>query len=459
MTPLKSIFTWLFVSCFFLSLNAQSSAESSCEVTFKHDPFDQNDLYQFKSDIEAAFQKSSAFMSIIIGEEYSAPNCLLSKYRFARLVRTYFYEFVKINGGQGSVIINEEAMLDNGIISISHVLKMSNSILTDEQRNSFENGLGASEKKLANLKNDLVRFRDERNELINNAKILNEELKSFGKVEKANIDDAYQVLDDLNYVIKSLKENDYLKKNNYDLLVDLESDKRFVLGQLRLYEENTKNAPELSKKEESKAKNKMAKEGINATLDIEFHYTGKRNEDVVYDISYGQPEDAEDVVLRTPFPVNRYKTTISQKLINLIINDVLLPFLNERNIDSKSISVKILGTADGLPINGEIEYKGEAGRIFNESKYNVKEDKTEKMSIRSAIRNNNELAFVRAFVVKERLHELLGIPREKIEVQTFVYPEKGYKYRKIEIELYIKDARKAEGEELMNDLKILLAQP
>lgn len=108
----------------------------------------------------------------------------------------------------------------------------------------------------------------------------------------------------------------------------------------------------------------------------------------------------------------------------------------------KKLNVKLGGTADATPIRNGIVYDGAYGEIENEPVYRNGELSTISVTTKGGIKENDQLALVRAFGVKDYLEKNVRNLTEmnrNYRYDVNVSKDKGSEYRRITVELTFVD--------------------
>ena len=176
--------------------------------------------------------------------------------------------------------------------------------------------------------------------------------------------------------------------------------------------------------------------------------------------------EIKDLDLRLKFGLERMKTSISKykpgsyllaeynscKAL-LIILESVVNRLCEKNInDSLMLDTKIIGFADGLRVKENSRYKGNLGDVVKLDYYSMDDSnyKSETL-VRGITEMKNEyFAVLRAFDMKKYLEQLdiFKANRCRFEIQAKTTNKIGPQYRKVIIDLTIKNAFLKDYEEL-----------
>lgn len=109
----------------------------------------------------------------------------------------------------------------------------------------------------------------------------------------------------------------------------------------------------------------------------------------------------------------------------------------------KKLMVKITGMADAIPINGKIAYNGIYGDFYEEPVYENGELTAISVDKANGIRENDQLAFLRASGVKDFIkRDVRGLDKMDVDYKTYIdiTEGKGGEFRRIKVELTFIDA-------------------
>jgi hypothetical protein len=107
------------------------------------------------------------------------------------------------------------------------------------------------------------------------------------------------------------------------------------------------------------------------------------------------------------------------------------------------IFMSVNGSADATPIRNSIDYKGEYGDFISENCIVEGNPRKMEISTRKGISDNNVLAFLRAYAVKDHIEkniEPLKHTFNKWQYTATVKEQRGGKFRRVSIELNIVNA-------------------
>jgi len=109
----------------------------------------------------------------------------------------------------------------------------------------------------------------------------------------------------------------------------------------------------------------------------------------------------------------------------------------------KRAIIKLIGSADALPVTGKIAYDGSLGEFVNEPYLLGNDLSTISLTKAGGIRNNEQLAFARAVAVKNYITDnIRSLDSMNTDYQycVEVYDKKGGEYRRIGVEITFVDA-------------------
>lgn len=109
----------------------------------------------------------------------------------------------------------------------------------------------------------------------------------------------------------------------------------------------------------------------------------------------------------------------------------------------KEVSITINGNADATTIRKAIPYKGEYGNTINEDCEVKGKQQTMAVSITKGITDNNTLAFMRSYAVRDYITndiEVLKQTRNNFHHKALVSEFQGGKYRRVSIEIIVHNA-------------------
>lgn len=163
-----------------------------------------------------------------------------------------------------------------------------------------------------------------------------------------------------------------------------------------------------------------------------------------YNLRY-QYDVSEGFSYQEDFGPGKFKTGESNAAITMLeaLRNALEGDMSKYMDEAKSVEITITGTADAIPV-GRILYDGIYGE-YNETPYYAK-DELSSMTVtdETDIRNNEQLAFIRAAGVKDWLEKEVGILQTYKDKCTFnfkteVSDVRGSEFRRIIVEVRFKD--------------------
>lgn len=181
---------------------------------------------------------------------------------------------------------------------------------------------------------------------------------------------------------------------------------------------------------------------VDSRIDQVFDANGNKIQNRIIDFAY---EVAPEGSAKEDFSPGKFKVTESPAAASMleIIKDAFDNVIGEYVVSGKKVLVKITGSADALPINGKLAYDGSIG-VFTDEPCKVNGALTT-LSVDPAkgITSNEQLGFMRAKGVEQRLTELL--PQLNTMDKTYehnieVAQEKGAQFRRIAVSFEFIDA-------------------
>ncbi|MBD5363167.1 MAG: WD40 repeat domain-containing protein [Bacteroides sp.] len=181
---------------------------------------------------------------------------------------------------------------------------------------------------------------------------------------------------------------------------------------------------------------------VNSRTEQAYDASGNKIQNRIIDFAYEvDPEGSatED------FAPGKYMVTESPAAASMleIIKDAFDNVIGEYIVDGKKVVVKITGSADALPINGRLAYDGSLGDFADEPCKVNGVLTTLSVDKQKGITTNEQLGFMRAKGVEQRLTELL--PHMSKMERTYehnieVAQEKGAQFRRIAVSFEFIDA-------------------
>ncbi|MFI3315411.1 MAG: WD40 repeat domain-containing protein [Rikenellaceae bacterium] len=163
-----------------------------------------------------------------------------------------------------------------------------------------------------------------------------------------------------------------------------------------------------------------------------------------YQIDYEYNVDAEYSAMED-FKPGKFKTDESHAAIAMmdIVKKSLETTFAKYIQEGKKVQIKISGNADALPINGMIRYDGVYGEFKDEPVYKNGQISAITVNKSQGIRENEQLAFLRAYGVKVLLEK--SAPEITVMDCDYNYyievlKEEGGEFRRIKLELIFVDA-------------------
>lgn len=160
---------------------------------------------------------------------------------------------------------------------------------------------------------------------------------------------------------------------------------------------------------------------------VNFRYT--------VDAGYSAKED---------FPAGKYQISQSNAANSMlqIVSQAFEKDFSQYIKPGKKVIIKITGSADALPISGQIAYDGSFGEFVNEPYYLGGDLSTISLTKNGGIRKNEQLAFARAIAVKNYIANnirALGSMDTDYKYAVEVSDKKGSEYRRISVEFIFVD--------------------
>lgn len=173
-------------------------------------------------------------------------------------------------------------------------------------------------------------------------------------------------------------------------------------------------------------------------------YDADGNKILNYNVNFTYQVDPE-FSAQEDFAPGKYRAEQSgaaSSMLNIVKNAFEGDFANYVK-QGKRLNVKISGTADSSPIRNTIAYDGAYGDIENEPIYQDNKMSAISVTQKDGINSNEQLAFLRAYGVKEFLDKNVGGLKDMDTRYTYnigVAEGKGSEFRRITIEFTFVDA-------------------
>jgi hypothetical protein len=144
------------------------------------------------------------------------------------------------------------------------------------------------------------------------------------------------------------------------------------------------------------------------------------------------------------FPAGKYQISQSNAANSMlqIVSQAFEKDFSQYIKPGKKVIIKISGSADALPISGQIAYDGSFGEFFNEPYYLGGGLSTISLTKSGGIRSNEQLAFARAIAVKNYIANnirALDSMNTDYKYTVEVSDRKGSEYRRISVEFIFVD--------------------
>lgn len=162
-----------------------------------------------------------------------------------------------------------------------------------------------------------------------------------------------------------------------------------------------------------------------------------------YKVNFRYTVDAGYSVMED-FPAGKFQIAQSNAANSMlqIVSQAFEKDFSQYIKPGKKVVIKITGSADALPISGQIAYDGSFGEFFNEPYYLGGDLSTISLTKNSGIRNNEQLAFARAIAVKNYIANnirALDSMNTDYKYAVEVSDRKGGEYRRISVEFLFVD--------------------
>jgi hypothetical protein len=179
--------------------------------------------------------------------------------------------------------------------------------------------------------------------------------------------------------------------------------------------------------------------------------TGEYKENLELSYEYG---DSSASVNISAFNKGHYFTKMTQNAL-ILFKSILEEFIQEE-INSDSAVISITGFADALIVGPNLIYKGEYENKIIDSFYNLNIKKYENANFEDKypIITNERLAYLRAYHPKYEFSKSTLLKNFKYLLNTKVMSDTGANFRKVKIEIFIKNAYKLKLDRLTYYSKI-----
>ncbi|MDE5997795.1 MAG: WD40 repeat domain-containing protein [Muribaculaceae bacterium] len=183
---------------------------------------------------------------------------------------------------------------------------------------------------------------------------------------------------------------------------------------------------------------------ISVSSEVIPDYDANGNKILNYNVKFTYQVEPEFSVYED-FAPGKYRAEQSgaaSSMLNIVKNAFEGNFANYVK-EGKKLNVKISGTADATPIRNVIAYDGAYGDIENEPYYQGNQMSAITVTQKDGIKSNEQLAFLRAYGVKEYLEnnvEGLKSMDTRYTYSIGVSEDKGAEFRRITVELIFVDA-------------------
>ena len=181
---------------------------------------------------------------------------------------------------------------------------------------------------------------------------------------------------------------------------------------------------------------------VNAEVVPEYDANG--NKILNYNVNFTYQVDPEFSTQEdfTPGKYRAEQSGAASSMLNIVKNAFEGDFSNSVK-QGKRLNVKISGTADSSPIRNTIAYDGAYGDIENEPIYQDNKMSAITVTQKDGIKSNEQLAFLRAYGVKEYLENNVNGIKDMDTRYTYnigVAEGKGAEFRRITVEFTFVDA-------------------
>lgn len=161
------------------------------------------------------------------------------------------------------------------------------------------------------------------------------------------------------------------------------------------------------------------------------------------------------------FKIGAYSSLSADNALRLFVQSIEA-FIAKNPTAYSNVSGSITGYADAIPIGKKgLKYGGEVGTIPESDFYAENTKSKKKFAAKNSIdriKNNEELAFVRAYYAANKMGNSAMIDPSKIAITTHVSDKTGINFRKVVINLQIQNAYKHLLNGLHDQVKEALAE-
>lgn len=197
--------------------------------------------------------------------------------------------------------------------------------------------------------------------------------------------------------------------------------------------------------EEKKQENVITdKTEITINTEIESDFDADGNKIYNYKLGY-QYDVSEGFSYQEDFGPGKFMVNESNAALTMLeaIRTALSGDMRKYIDEAKSIEITVTGTADAIPV-GRIPYDGACGEFHETPYYANKELSSMTVTAETDIRNNEQLAFIRAASVKKWLEsEVTELQAYKdkctYSYRTLVSDVRGGEFRRINVDIKFKD--------------------
>jgi len=129
----------------------------------------------------------------------------------------------------------------------------------------------------------------------------------------------------------------------------------------------------------------------------------------------------------------------NDKKLKELVNQALKFLINRKpDVSKNDIEISVTGFADAMPILGQLKYRYELGKISNEEYFDENENMEKLSNIDEQTHlTNQDLAFLRAYNIKQLIDKDLVLKPNKIHIKTKVADTIGVSSRNVIIEMKV----------------------